>query len=115
MGEGVVAGGELIAAGQQIDGVGVEVGVGDRRQVGGGVLEGGQRRALCGVGGAQVLSPGQVGGGDDGQGVGGAALGRRVGDEQQFGVGGCGVLGEPGQLGGRSVIGVVDDDQAARW
>ena len=102
VGEGVVAGGELIAAGQQIDDVGVEVGVGDCRQVGGGVLEGGQRSAVCGVGGAQVLSPGQVGGGDGGQGVGGAALGRRVGDAAAVW---CWWLrrrpGEPGQLGGR--------------
>ena len=72
-GEGVVGGGELVAAGQQVGDVGVDVSVGDRRQVGGGVVDGGQRGAVCGVGGAQVLSPGQVGGGDGGQGVGGGA------------------------------------------
>jgi hypothetical protein len=51
--------------------------------------------------------------GKDGQqGVGGfAAVGG--GDEDEFGVGGCGSSGEPVQLFGLEVVGVVDDDQAA--
>jgi hypothetical protein len=67
---------------------------------------------VAAVGAAQLLSPGQqvVGGG--GEGVRRPAV-VGSGDQQQFGVGGCGVFGQPAQLVGFEVVGVVDDDEAA--
>lgn len=89
----------MLAAGQQLLGWGVFAGVAGAGQVGGGALGGGAALA-GGVGGAEVLGPGQIGREQVGEGVRGAALGAAGADQQQFGVGGCGGVGEPAQLVG---------------
>src|SRR6185437_13150727 len=75
LGEGVVAGGEFVAAGQQFGGfgaVGVVGVVAGGGQVGGGGFDGGG--PLAGrVERAEVLGPGQLPGEDVGEGVGGVA------------------------------------------
>ena len=87
-----------------------EAGRGGGGEVVFGALDGGAGLASAGVGGAQVLGVGQVVGQHGEQGVGGfAAVGGR--DEEEFGVGGRGGVGEPVQLFGWEVVGVVDDDQ----
>ena len=100
LGGGAVAVGELVAPGQQSTGLGVVVGVvaGCGGQVVCGALHCGAA-LLVGVDGAEVLGPGQVAGEDIGEGM--ARWGcAGVGDEQQFGVGGRGVGGDPVQLFG---------------
>ncbi len=79
-----------------------------------GALDGGAGALVGGVGGAEVVGPGQqvVEGGR--QGVRRCAL-IGGGDQQEFGVGRCGVVGEPLQVVGGQVVGVVDDEQPAYW
>jgi len=105
---------QFVAAGQQFGGfgaVGVVGVVAGGGQVGGGGFDGGG--PLAGrVERAEVLGPGELSGEDVGEGVGGVAVGV-VGQQQQFGVGGGGVVDDPAQLPGGQLLGVVDDDQAA--
>ena len=105
---------DLVALAQQLDGaVSVGAGCAGGGQVVFGAVDGGAGLAVVGVGGAQVLGVGQVVGEDGEQGVGGLLV-AGGGDEQEFGVGGGGAVGEPAQLCGGEGLGVVDDDQAAQ-